>query len=63
MSLIRRRGMYTMYARLQVAAADGGQSITDVHRQRSRLRLDPLPLSLIVADLERCDWLSEKQRQ
>ena len=61
MSLIRRRRMHTMNARLDKPTRQRRQGITGVDRDGSILRAHPLPLALRVKNLQSCNGLAEEQ--
>ena len=61
MSLIRRRRMHTMNARLDKPTRQRRQGITGVDRDGSILRTHPLPLALRVKNLQSCNGLAEEQ--
>lgn len=62
MRLVFRWGMNSMDATFEVATSERRQSITDVDRNSSILRLNPFPLLFGVQDLQGSNGLSEKQR-
>ena len=62
MGLIVRRGVYAVDRRLEEVARQSLQSVADVDRDGLVLRLDPLPLSLRVQNLQSSDGLAEEKR-
>lgn len=52
----------TMHTTLHIPRRQRSQCITGINRNRRILRLNPLPLSLIVQDLQCRNRLSEQQR-
>lgn len=62
MLLILRRHGDPMNRTLHIVSGQERESVAGVDGQRSVLRFSPFPfVSLVVADLERCDGLAEEQ--
>lgn len=61
MDLIFWRRVNAMNTALKVPSSKVAQSIADIDRNSSILRLYPLPLILRVKNLQRSHWLSEQK--